>query len=78
MIEPTITTWIIAVFGSIIFTLLLVSQLVIIIKPKSQQAKDILIGKGENWRDKTHFKSAYAFAWTDWIVLSCRFCYPAI
>jgi len=26
-----------------------------------------MIGKGEEWRDNTHFKSAYALAWADWI-----------
>ena len=43
MFEPTIVTWIIAGFGSIILFLLMMTQLVIIIKPKSQQAKDLLI-----------------------------------
>jgi hypothetical protein len=40
-----------------------------LLQPDGQKAKDILIGKGEEWRDKTHFKSAYALAWTDWIFL---------
>ncbi|MDP8210376.1 MAG: hypothetical protein P9M05_06160, partial [Candidatus Stygibacter australis] len=31
--------------------------------------KDLLIGKGEDWRDRTHFKSALAFAWADWLVI---------
>ena len=38
-----------------------------LLNPKGQKAKDILIGKGEDWRDKTHFKSAYALALADWI-----------
>jgi hypothetical protein len=38
-----------------------------LLNPDGQKAKDILIGKGEEWRDKTHIKSAYAFALTDWI-----------
>ena len=33
-----------------------------------KKAKDILIGKGEEWRDKTHFKSAYSLAIADWII----------
>ena len=69
MIRPTILTWVLVIFSSIIFIALLVAQLIIILKPKSQQAKDILIGKGEDWRDNTHFKVAYAFAWADWIVI---------
>lgn len=27
--------------------------------------KDILIGKGEDRRDRTHFHVSYAFAWAD-------------
>ncbi|RLD25447.1 MAG: hypothetical protein DRI75_13340 [Bacteroidetes bacterium] len=69
MIEPTNITWIITIFGTVIFLLLLIAQLVILIKPHSQQAKDILIAKGEDWRDKTHFKVAFAFAWADWLVI---------
>jgi hypothetical protein len=69
MMEPTILTWIIAVFGAVTFLPLLGAQLVMLFRPDSQQAKDLLIGKGENWRDKTHFKSALAFAWADWIII---------
>ncbi len=70
MIKTTAVTWIIAVFGSLIFLLLMAANLIILLKPKSQQAKDILIGKGENWRDKSHFKTAYAFAWADWLIIA--------
>ena len=69
MINSTIFTWIIAIWGSLIFLILLISQFVMLLKPRSQKAQDILIGKGEEWRDETHFKSAYAFAWADWIVV---------
>jgi len=40
-----------------------------ILKPNSQKTKDLIIGKGEDWRDKTHFRSALAFAWADWLVI---------
>ncbi len=69
MAEPTIFTWIIAIFGVITFLPLLVAQVIMILKPQSQKAKDLLIGKGKDWRDKTHFKSALAFAWADLLVL---------
>ncbi len=69
MIEKTIITWIIAIFGAITFLPLLGAQLVMLLKPQSQKAKDLLIGEGENWRDKTHFKSALAFAWADWLII---------
>lgn len=69
MIEVTIYTWIIAVFGIVTFGPLMVAQLMMILKPQSQKTKDLLIGKGEDWRDKTHFKSALAFAWADLLVI---------
>jgi len=69
MIEPTIITWIIAIFGTITFLPLLGAQIVMILKPNSRKTKDLIIGKGEEWRDKTHFKSALAFAWADLIVI---------
>ena len=69
MIKTTIITWIIAIFGAITFLPLFGAQFVMILKPKSQKAKDLIIGKGEDWRDKTHFKSALAFAWADLIII---------
>ena len=68
MLEPTTATWIIIIFGVITFGPLLYAQLVMLLHPGGQKAKDILIGKGEDWRDKTHFKSAYALALSDWIL----------
>lgn len=69
MLEPTIVTWLIIIFGVITFGPLLYAQLFMLLQPEGQKAKDILIGKGEGWRDKTHFKSAYALALADWIFL---------
>ena len=68
MIEPTIVTWIIIVFGVITCGPLLYAQLIMLLHPEGQKAKDILIGKDEEWRDQTHFKSAYALALADWIL----------
>lgn len=58
-------TWILAIFGAITFLPLMYAQLLMIIKPGSTQAKDLIVGKGQNWRDQTHFRSALAFAWAD-------------
>lgn len=69
MIKPTIVTWIIAIFGAVTFLPLLAAQFLMLLKPNSQRTKDIIIGKGEDWRDKTHFKSALAFAWADWLII---------
>lgn len=60
--------WILILFGLITCVPLLLAQLTILINPQGKQAKDILIGKDEEWRDHTHFKSAYALAITDWIL----------
>ena len=68
MFEPTYITWILLSFGVITCLPLLYAQLVLLLKPHGQKAKDILIGKGEEWRDKTHFKSAYGMAWADWLI----------
>ena len=69
MIEPTIITWAIALFGIVTFLPLMSAQLVMIFKPQSQIAKNLIIGKGQTWRDNTHFKSALAFAWADILVI---------
>ena len=68
MYQPTLITWILIVFGIITCLPLLFAQIIILIQPEGQKAKDILIGKGEDWRDKTHFKSAYSLAMADWII----------
>jgi len=69
MIKPTIITWILSVFGAITFLPLFVAQLILITRPQSKLAKDLIIGKGENWRDKTHFKYSLAFAWADLLII---------
>lgn len=33
-----------------------------------------MIGKGEDWRDKSHFKSQFALARADWIIFVPIFC----
>jgi hypothetical protein len=68
MYQTTLTTWIIITFGLITCIPLLIAQLFILAEPKGIKAKDILIGKDEDWRDHSHFKSAYSFAVTDWII----------
>lgn len=69
MIEPTIFTWIIAIFGAITFSPLIGVQLLMLLKPNSRKTKDLIIGNGKDWRDKTHFKYSLAFAWADLLVL---------
>ncbi|MCP4219032.1 MAG: hypothetical protein GY765_30640 [bacterium] len=69
MLKPTWLTWLIAVFGMVTFLPLMAAQLVMLLNPSGQKAKDLLIGKGEDWRDKTHFRSALAFARADWLLV---------
>ncbi len=69
MIPPTIVTWIIIVFGAITFLPLLFAQLLMLFKPNGQKTKELIIGKGEDWRDTTHFRSALAFAWADILII---------
>ena len=68
MLEPTLVTWIIIVFGVITCSPPLYSQLIMLLQPQGQKAKEILIGKDEDWPNKTHFKSAYGLAWADWLI----------
>lgn len=70
MIEPTVVTWILIVFGIVTCAPLLYAQFVMIWKPHSERARALMIGEGEDWRDKTHFKSQYALARVDWIVFT--------
>jgi hypothetical protein len=69
MLEPTLITWILVVFGIVfIFLLILYGQLLMALRPHSQKTKDLIIGKGEDWRDKTHMRMSLGIAWADLIV----------
>ena len=61
--KPTLVTWILLVFGVITLAPLVLAQIIMLLKPNSQQARDIIIAKGADWRDKTHFRSALGCAW---------------
>ena len=69
MIKPTLITWIIAIFGVITFLPLFGVQLLVLLKPHSPKTKDLIIAKGENWRNKTHLRYALAFAWADLLII---------
>ena len=63
--QPTIVTWLLIIFGAITLSPLVLAQLVMLVKPHSQQAQDILVAKSDIWRDKTHYRSALGLAWAD-------------
>ena len=65
MLEPTVVTWILLGFGWFILLVMLGAQGVMAFKPHSERAKELMIGKGEDWRDATHFKSAYGLSRAD-------------
>jgi len=69
MPEPTLITWILIIFGAVINLPLLYAQILMARRPQSQKTKDLIIGKGEDWRDKTHLRSSYGIAWADLIIL---------
>jgi hypothetical protein len=66
MLQPTLITWILVIFGALlIFLPMLYAQLLMVLRPHSQKTKDLLIGKGEDWRDKIHFRLSLGIAWAD-------------
>jgi hypothetical protein len=69
VLKPTLITWILIIFGTVlIFLPMLYAQLLMALQPHNQKAKDIIIGKGEDWRDKTHFRMSYGAAWADVLI----------
>ena len=51
MLQPTLITWILVIFGALfIFLPTLYTQLLMVLRPHSQEAKDFTIGRGEDWR----------------------------
>jgi len=69
MLEPTIVTWILVIFGIMfIFLPMLYAQVMVVLKPHSRKTRDIIIGKDEDYRDKTHFRMSYGLAWADLIL----------
>ena len=69
MLEPTLITWILIIFGLVfIFLPMLYVQLRMVLRPNSRKTRDILIGKGEDWRDKTHFRMSFGIGWADLMI----------
>ena len=65
--QPTVITWGLVIFGVITLIPLIGAQISMLLSPDSQQTRDLLIGKGEDWRDKTHRNMALGAAWADWL-----------
>jgi len=65
--QPTLVTWALVAFGAVTLVPLLLAQTAMLFRPNSQRTKELLIGKGEEWRDKTHFRLSVGAAWADWL-----------
>jgi hypothetical protein len=60
-------TWALVIFGVITLLPLFWAQYSILVRPDSQQTRNLLIGEGQDWRDKTHFRMSLGAAWADWL-----------
>ncbi|MBT3363177.1 MAG: hypothetical protein HN929_12010 [Chloroflexi bacterium] len=67
-LQPTVITWILVGFGIITVMGLLYAQFLLLREPQGQKARNLIIGKGEDWRDRSHFRFSYGLAWADWMV----------
>ena len=67
--QPTLVTWVLVVFGVLTLVPLIWAQLSMLIRPDSQETRRLIIGEGEDWRDKTHIRLALGSAWADWLFL---------
>jgi len=77
MYQPTMITWVLITFGLLTCLPLLFAQFVMLKEPEGKLAKDLLVGKNKEWRDKTHFKSQYGLAFSDWFIF-CPFFFIGI
>jgi hypothetical protein len=66
MLKPSVLTWILVIFGVVfIFLPMVYIQFNVAVNPDSQKAKDMIIGRGEDYRDKTHVHVSYGIALAD-------------
>jgi hypothetical protein len=68
MFEPTKITWVLVIFGLIIYVFPLYLQIFAVRNHHSQRVKDLLIGNGEDYFDKTHFLFYSGTGWADLIM----------
>ncbi len=65
--QPTILTWVLVGFGAITLLPLFLAQSSMLTRPDSRKTRGLIIGKGEDWRDTTHFRMSLGAAWADWL-----------
>ena len=66
--DPTVVTWALIVWGVITLAPLAAVQFVFLLSPNGTRSKEWLIGEGEDWRDRTHFRLSLGAAWAVWLV----------
>ncbi len=66
--QPTLVTWALVIFGAVTLAPIFWVQLAMLIKPHSQKTRDMIVAKGEDWRNETHFNLALGGAWADWLL----------
>ena len=71
--QPTVVTWALVVFGLITMGTAFSISLVFLRSPHSPKSRELMIGKGKDWRDKTHFRLELGFAWSDLLFLAPLF-----
>jgi uncharacterized membrane protein len=66
MLKPSVLTWILVIFGVVfIFLPMVYVQFHVAVNPNNQKTKDMIIGRGEDYRDKTHERVSYGVALSD-------------
>ena len=65
--QPTAFTWALVVFGLVTMVPLVSAQLSMLIRPDGEKTRELLVGKGEDWRDDTHYRFSLGAAWADWL-----------
>lgn len=77
MLEPTLLTWVLVIFGiALLFPLLVYVQLLVVMAPNRRKTQDFWLGKGSKWRDKTQLEYAMGQGGRIWCS-GCRLDRPA-
>jgi len=71
--QPTFVSWALIVFGVVTLVPLIMAQFSMLARPDSQKTRELIIGKGEDWRNKTHFKLSLGAVWADWLLFAPLF-----
>ncbi len=68
MIEPTFVTWVLSIIGVVIYLPAGYIQAAAVFRPQDRRTKDMLVGKGDDYRDETHLAFCRGAGWADLFV----------